>query len=106
MSETPVEETPEVPEEPPFIEVPARQVQQATSVYFKISRALDGSDFWNDRLGMAFEVNGIEKSRANLVAVTKAVADMIDCMEDGAVYTDLVTDEAIDAAIDALNPTQ
>ena len=93
----------ETPEEPPVEDVPVevvpRQVQETTSVYFKISRAIDGSDFWNARLSMAFEVNGVELTRTNLVAVTKSVVDFIDCIEDGAVYTDRVPDEAIDLAI-------
>lgn len=103
MSETPVEPpVEEVPvEEVPVEEIP-RQVQETTSIYFKISRAIDGSNFWIARLEMAFEVNAIENNRANLVAVTKKVVDLIDCTEDGAVFTDRVTDEAIDAAIESL----
>lgn len=100
VEEVPVEEFPE--SEPELPEDPPRQSQPTNSNYLKISRALDGSDFYNDRLNIALEINGLENTRAYKIFITKHVADYIDATEDGSVYTDRVTDEMVDEAIDLI----
>jgi hypothetical protein len=75
---------------------------ETTSDYLKISRALDGDDWWGARLSIALELHGMEDSRANRLAITSAVVASISVNEAGAVVTSAVTDTQIDTAITAL----
>lgn len=100
-----MEESPIAPEEPILVEVPeespiAPEMQvQTTSDFFKIARAVDGDSLFNLRVGMALEISGIEKDRANLIHVAKSVVDFIDCTVEGTVVTERVTDKMISDAI-------
>lgn len=91
----------------PVYETPEPPPAQATSDYFKISRALEGDILWHGRVKIALEISGMEiegdaPPRVALVAITRAVVDQISCTIQGAVDTSTVTDQAIDAAIATL----
>lgn len=72
------------------------------SKFLKVSRAIDGDDHYNDRIGMALEIMGHPVTRENRIHITNAVVDSIICTEAGTVITSAVTDEQISTAIGTL----
>lgn len=85
---------PDVPEEAPDPLI--------TSVFMKVSRAVDGDSHYRNRVYMALEMFGFPQSRANLVHITKEVAASIECRASGLVDTSRVDDSEIVAAMDTL----
>ena len=69
----------------------------------KISRAVDGDDWFRSRVQIACEIGGVEFTRPLLISVAQAVSDSIQLSgADGAtVNTEKVSDEQIFKALDA-----
>ena len=105
MSETTdpyVDNTVYVPPVPNVEEPPEDPDPEITSVFMKVSRAVDGDSHYKDRVNMALEIMGFPQSRANLVHITKQVAGSIRCTASGTVNTLLVTDQQIEDAFSGL----
>ena len=69
----------------------------------KISRAVDGDDWFRARVQIACEIGGVEFTRPLLISVAQAVCDNIQIsgVDGSTVSTEKVSDEQIFKALDA-----
>lgn len=89
-----------VPPVPNVDEPPEDADPLITSVFMKVSRAVDGDSHYKNRVNIALEMYGLPQTRSNLIHVTKEVADSILCWVSGRVDTSNVTDEQIILAME------
>lgn len=83
---------------PPMVNVDP----EITSVFMKVSRAVDGDDHFKQRAEMALEIMGKPITRQNLIHIARSVADSIICTVSGRVDTSKVTDDEIMNAMEDL----